>query len=101
MDFLFVRWFKHDTTAAGFAAKRLQRLQFFEDDSPDAYGFLDPECIIRGVHIIPGFAFGHPEGLLTPTIGRRESDLDWVLYYVNMYVYYFIHNLPTNYIHAT
>ncbi|KAG2070620.1 hypothetical protein BDR04DRAFT_1155262 [Suillus decipiens] len=81
MDFLFVRWFKRDTTA-----KRLQHLQFFKDDSPDAYGFLDPECVIQGIHIILGFAFGHPEGLLIPTIGRHKSDPDWVLYYVNMFV---------------
>ncbi|KAG2033271.1 hypothetical protein BDR03DRAFT_872322, partial [Suillus americanus] len=84
IDFLFVRWFKQDTSPASFTAKRLQRLQFFEDESPDAYGFLDPECVIRGTHIIPAFAFGCPKGLLIPTIGRCQADPDWVLYYVNM-----------------
>lgn len=101
MDFLFVRWFKRDMSPAGFTAKRLQRLEFFDDEHPDAYGFLDPECVIRGVHIIPGFAFGRPEGLLVPTIGRREADPDWVLYYVNMYACFFFYILRTNYTHGT
>ncbi|KAG1856388.1 hypothetical protein DFJ58DRAFT_840899 [Suillus subalutaceus] len=55
MDFLFVRWFQWDGSAAGWAVKRLQRLEFFDEDSPDAYGFLDPDSVIRGVHLIPSF----------------------------------------------
>ncbi|KAG0693328.1 hypothetical protein DFH29DRAFT_1007394 [Suillus ampliporus] len=86
MDILFVRWFRRDDDPAGFAAKRLQRLQFFDDESPDAYGFLDPDCVIRGVHIILGFSFGRPEEIPEVTIGRREADPDWRFYYVNMFV---------------
>jgi hypothetical protein len=40
MDVLFVRWFKRDNTPSGFTAKRLLRLEFFEDESPDAFGFM-------------------------------------------------------------
>jgi hypothetical protein len=57
MEFLFVRWFRRDSSPAGWTAKRLHRLEFFDEDSPDAYGFLDPDSVIRGVHLIPGFAF--------------------------------------------
>ncbi|KAG2739976.1 hypothetical protein P692DRAFT_20664178, partial [Suillus brevipes Sb2] len=86
MDVLFVRWFKRDNTPSGFTAKRLLRLEFFEDESPDAFGFIDPECVIRGVHIIPGFAYGRSRRLVEPTIARREEDPDWNFYYVNMFV---------------
>jgi hypothetical protein len=33
MDVLFVWWFKHDDNPSGFAAKRLQHLKLFEDET--------------------------------------------------------------------
>jgi hypothetical protein len=90
MDVLFVRWFKRDNTPSGFTAKRLQRLELFEDESPDAFGFIDPECVIRVVHIIPGFAYGRSRRLVEPTIARREEDPDWNFYYVNMYAHFLL-----------
>ncbi|OJA15138.1 hypothetical protein AZE42_07562 [Rhizopogon vesiculosus] len=80
MDFLFVRWFRRDNSPAGWAAKRLQRLELFDVDTPaDAFGFLDPDSVVRGVHLIPAFAFdvsGEPD----------EVDPDWHFYYINMFV---------------
>jgi len=103
MNILFVRWFKRDSTPAGFAAKRLQRLQFFEDDCPDAYGFLDPECVIRGIHLIPAFAFGRTKQSHTkPTFARRkeEKNTDSCFYYLNMCVEYRSRSLTTNKIYV-
>jgi len=86
MDFLFVRWFRRDNAPAGWAAKRLQRLEFFDSDSPasDAFGFLDPDSVVRGVHLIPAFAFG-PAGELDLDEADVQ-DSDWRFYYLNMYV---------------
>jgi hypothetical protein len=89
MDVLFVRWFRRDGSPAGFSAKRLQRLEFFDKDSLDeAFGFLDPDSVIRGVHIIPAFAYSRTDTLLGPSFVRKEEELDtdWRYYYVNMYV---------------
>ncbi|KIK40282.1 hypothetical protein CY34DRAFT_87618 [Suillus luteus UH-Slu-Lm8-n1] len=68
MDVLFVQWFCRDVSPAGWAAKHLQRLEFFDQDSlPDAFGFLDPDSVICGVHLIPAFNFDTTDKLLEPT----------------------------------
>lgn len=75
MEFLFIRWFQRDISPAGWAAKRLHRLVFFYEDNPDAYGFLDPDSVIRGVHLIPGFAY---------PIDPEDLKSDCRFYYLNM-----------------
>ncbi|KAG2337494.1 hypothetical protein BDR05DRAFT_841760, partial [Suillus weaverae] len=59
IKFIFVWWFRQDGSRAGWAAKCLHRLKFFdsEDGTGDAYGFLDPDNVIHGVHLILGFAY--------------------------------------------
>jgi hypothetical protein len=57
MDFLLVRWFgRHPGVASGWAAKRLPRVGFLSAGDSGAFGFLDPQEVIRGVHLIPAFA---------------------------------------------
>jgi hypothetical protein len=46
--------------------------------------YLDPDCVIQGVHIILAFSFGCPEENLRVMIGQHEADSDWQIYYVNM-----------------
>ena len=71
MDLLWVRWFGRELGyASGWDTRRLHRLGFIPHDQPDAFGFLDPADVIRGIHLIPAFAHGHDE--------------EWVYYYVNM-----------------
>lgn len=92
MDFLWVRWFGRDLThPTGFEARRLHRLGFLPSNTIDAFGFLDPNEVVRGVHLIPAFAYGHTSDLLGPSIARQpsENDEDWVYYYVSMYVTHF------------
>ncbi|KAH7921017.1 hypothetical protein BV22DRAFT_1107414 [Leucogyrophana mollusca] len=87
MNFLFVRWFGRDTAfRAGFSARRLHRVGFMQDYDPDEFGFLDPDQVIRGVHLIP--ASRNWENYLEPSIARRseEEDADWSCFYVNMFV---------------
>jgi hypothetical protein len=93
VNFLWVRWFGRDLTyRSGFKAKRLPRIGFI--DSSDAFGFVDPREVIRGVHLIPAFAYGKTSDLLSHSIARnpREKDLDWNYYYVNMWVIHFRRN---------
>ncbi|KAK7037071.1 hypothetical protein R3P38DRAFT_3480997 [Favolaschia claudopus] len=93
MDFLWVRRYRLDSSwRAGFKRKRLYRLEFLPDSDPQAFGFLNPDEVIRVSHLIPAFAHGKTEDLLTPdSIGRlpREGlteDEDWRYYYVNFFV---------------
>ena len=85
-DFLWVRWYGHvPGHRAGWKARRLPLLGFLEDGSPDAYGFLDPDEVIRGVHLIPAFNFSHFGDMIPPTkliFARKYKD--WIYYYVNM-----------------
>lgn len=85
---VWVRWFKLDLTArGGFALRRLHRIQFVSnnDDEVWPFGFLNPDDIIRGTHLIPGFAHGRTTDYLGPSLIRSENDNDedWRSYYVN------------------
>jgi hypothetical protein len=88
IDILWVRWFGRNLRfKSGWAAKRLHQIGFLKHDNPDgAFGFLDPENVIRGVHLIPGFHYGQTTDLLGPSDIRRPDDnnQDWVYFYVNM-----------------
>ena len=70
--------------------KRLPWLEFFDEESlPEAFGFLDPCSVMRGVHLIPAFAYGATKDLLHPSFVQPESDgiewdTDWRYFYMNM-----------------
>ncbi|KAA1479425.1 hypothetical protein DENSPDRAFT_862027 [Dentipellis sp. KUC8613] len=89
MDFLWVRWFGRDIDSeAGWQAQRLPRIGFVPSSDPDAFGFLDPQDVIRAAHLIPAFHHGHTEELLPgPSIARpKGDDADWQYFYVNIFV---------------
>lgn len=73
IDFLRVRWYRDDTKQIeyGVAAKRLQRLCFYPEGDTNAYGFVNPDDVIRGAHIIPAFAYGRV----------AASEAEWKYYY--------------------
>jgi hypothetical protein len=87
MEVLWVRWFGRDMSMpGGFGTRRLHRIGFVPSDDPNAFGFLDPKEVLRGVHLIPSFASGRTSSLLGPSIVRTqgsENDEDWVYFYVN------------------
>ncbi|TFY82301.1 hypothetical protein EWM64_g1718 [Hericium alpestre] len=88
MDVLWVRWFGLDVDAPhGFAARRLPHIGFI-NQGPEAFGFLDPQVVIRGVHLIPHFSDGCTSDLLDASIARQpqEQDEDWAFHYVNIFV---------------
>jgi len=63
---------------------------FVEDSDELAFGFLDPSLVIRGCHLIPRFASGRTNALMSyqgPTVARAPGCTeDWTNFYVNMHV---------------
>ncbi|KAF9548000.1 hypothetical protein CPC08DRAFT_591470, partial [Agrocybe pediades] len=98
IEFLWVRWFRLDTThVGGWNTRRLHRIGFVPSDSleDEAFGFIDPAVVLRAVHLIPAFAHGRTSRLLiSPSIARfkfphedqGDEDTDWRYLYVNMFV---------------
>ena len=84
-EVLWVRWYRRDSTyRAGFKRKRLHRLAFLPEDDPKAFGFLDPDEVIRAAHLIPAFRHGATEER-GESLGRAEGEGDdWQYFYVNM-----------------
>ena len=85
MDVMWVRWFKIDEThRAGWKAKRLYRLKFIPPLEDGAFGFLDPDDVVRGSHLIPGFILGHRKpSPTTPASEWDPKESDWEAYYIN------------------
>lgn len=92
VQFLWVRWFEIDPFYhAGWEAKRQHRVRFVQADSPTgAFGFLDPADVIRGVHLLPAFAYGTTDAYLGMSAARHEQHTkltghkDYTYFYVNM-----------------
>lgn len=82
---VWVRWFKPEESQ-GFHALRYPSVSFYKEGDPDAFGFVHPDDILRGVHLIPHFKFGHTtEYLSGPSKGRPEPEKqDWTHYNINM-----------------
>ena len=84
MDVLWVRWFEIDRShRAGWKAKRLYRLKYVPPLDDGAFGFLDPDDIIRGSHIVPTFALGHRTHSAVNPASVWDRKNDWEAYYVN------------------
>jgi len=78
MNVLFVRWFGRDPSYNfGFSAKRLPRIGFLRGKDPCAFGFVDPDVVIRGVHLIPGFEHGRTNELLPESFVCKHVSLQY------------------------
>ncbi|KAF9221244.1 hypothetical protein BS17DRAFT_810136 [Gyrodon lividus] len=75
-----------------YQACHLEFLWFVPLTSADAFGFVNPEDIVRGCHIIPAFAHGrlHSDG--NPVSMNAWDSDDWRFYYVNWYLVHFLSN---------
>ncbi|QRW12580.1 colossin-A [Ceratobasidium sp. AG-Ba] len=95
MDFLWVRWLDYDEAEpGGWDVERLDRLSYGKcrNDSEllDAFGFVDPQHVIRAAHLIPDFS----SGTVGPTCFVPDSSRfvcdndegDWKYHYVNRFV---------------
>lgn len=89
MDFLWVRWFGIEPHyRSGPKAARLPKIGFIPETNSDAFGFLDPAVVLRGCHLVPAFAAGRTNLLLSTvsvTAARHPDETnDWANYYVIM-----------------
>jgi hypothetical protein len=69
----------------------MHRIGFLPDDDSQgpAFGFLDPNVVIRMVHLIPVFSSVRANNLISgPSIANRDPhhDGEYTVYYVAMYV---------------
>ena len=90
MQFLWVRWLGIEPGySSGSRVARLPKIGFVEATDEDAFGFLDPDLVIRGSHLIPTFHSGRTCTLMRydgPTTARPAGEKDdWVNFYVDMY----------------
>ncbi|KAG2048807.1 hypothetical protein BDR06DRAFT_1012728 [Suillus hirtellus] len=90
LEFLWVRWLAPlRNHKFGIKYARLPKVAFVEESDTDAFGFLDPGQVIRGIHLIPAFASGRgassfPRG---KSLARPGGELDdWEMYYVGIFV---------------
>ena len=59
IDLLWVRWFaRHTHSKCGWAVCHLPRVSFYPQDDANMFGFIDPDDVVHGVHLIPAFRFG-------------------------------------------
>jgi hypothetical protein len=85
IDFLWVRWYQCvDETSSRCIS--LDRVCFPPMAEPDAFGFVDPDDVLRCCHIIPHFAQGlrHLDG--KGVSHCAQDNLDWRFYYINRWV---------------
>ena len=86
-EVLWVRRFRRDKSyRAGFKPKRLHRLEFLSSADAFAFGFLDPDEVIRASHLIPAFRYGRTDEFLSgESFGRAPDELDdYRYFYINM-----------------
>ena len=87
LEFLWVRWFEVLENPAGWEHYSLDKGRFVPVHREGAFGFIDPEDVLRCCHLIPAFADAkqHFDGI---GISRntRNAD-DWKYYYINRYVF--------------
>ncbi|KAJ7017029.1 hypothetical protein C8F04DRAFT_980188, partial [Mycena alexandri] len=88
ISFLWVRNFRLDRTfKGGFRKRRLHRIEFVPEADPGAFGFVNPDEVIRGCHLIPAFAHGPTERVLQQSLARQKGEFDdWKYHYVNFFV---------------
>ena len=87
IDFLWVCWYQYMEEDAGWDVSSLDRMCFPPMADEHAFGFVDPDDVLRACHIIPQFLCGprHPDGT---GISRCAQDAsNWHFYYVNQFVF--------------
>jgi hypothetical protein len=83
LEFLWVRWYEQTDYSTGWEARRLDAISFPRMDREDAFGFLDPDDVVRACHVIPAMRAGraHSDGVGLSHCAQDHAD--WKLYHVN------------------
>lgn len=88
LDFLWVRWYQTiNSDAYGWKSSSLEALDFPDITHEGSFGFVDPQDVLRGCHVVPGFHHGmrQPSNSLGLSGLAKDKD-DWRRYYVGRYV---------------
>ena len=95
VDFLWVRWYQYVEDSAGWDASTLDHVCFLPMTDDSAFGFVNPDDVLRRCHIIPQFSHGlrHLDG--TDSSRCAQDSLDWHFYYVNQFVFYLSDDILT------
>jgi len=87
MEFLWVHWFGCDLDYEGsFETRRLHRIGLTDSEDPTSYRFLNPDDVLRSVHLIVAFS---PNERKQEAQDSDNSDSDapfTEFYYVLMYM---------------
>jgi hypothetical protein len=81
-EFLWVRWFElHNRSKV--MEKTLDRLYFPPMAAEHSFGFVDPQLVLRGCHLLPVFSCGrrHEDGIGLSRLSKDGSE--WKSYFVN------------------
>ncbi|TEB19263.1 hypothetical protein FA13DRAFT_1719017 [Coprinellus micaceus] len=81
IDFAWVHWYEFIGSKNLFS---LDRVAPYPLDSDMALDFVDPCDILRGVHLVPHFAFGKADGP-APISDLVHSHHEWKAYYINRF----------------
>ena len=95
IDVLWVRWYQHLEESTGWDTATLDRVCFPPMADEHTFGFIDPDDVLQGCHIVPQFSHGlrYLDGA---GISRCVQDAsDWHFYYVNQFVH--LSNKPLSY----
>lgn len=89
ISFLWVRWLGSEPGhKSGHKAARLPKIGFVPESDDYAFSFVDPALVLRGCHLLPAFADGRTNMLMSTrerTEARRNGEVDdWMNYYVGM-----------------
>ena len=84
LNFLWVRWYQYsEARSIRWSDYRLDSLHFPPMSHEHAFGFVDPQDVLRACHVLPAFKDGrsHPDGI---SISRCAGDgTDWRRYFAN------------------
>lgn len=81
-DFLWIRWFElYDSSKV--MEKNLDRLRFPPMAAEHSFGFVDPQLVLCGCHLLPVFSCGkqHEDGIGLSWLSKDGSE--WKSYFVN------------------
>jgi hypothetical protein len=88
IEVLYVRWLVPMIDHwLGVDCTWLPQIAFVEESDYDTFGFLDPNQVIRSVHLIPAFVSGHGTSSLRhrKSFARQDDESDnWEAYYIAM-----------------
>ncbi|KAJ8074712.1 hypothetical protein PM082_022290 [Marasmius tenuissimus] len=98
MEFLFVWWFEFEEGYTwGWKMKHLPKVRFLDVKDPEAFGFVDPACVIWCSHVIPAFEWNDTTELLPSNSSARKYEEFHEGQYVKDeedFLYYFINIFP-------